>query len=370
MATTKKHDGSDGVLEHEGLLWKPKRGATSSAEEFLAARALFMELHDEWTWNPWVLEDRAEDLERAQEVMGQWKRAEPGHRTMTKKQIDARTARWDREFEARRAADDRRHENDRSRYDPVREHARLSMLERRSYLEFQLGEVSGYRDGSRAPAMEAHRRADKVADLDSSIARLKSEVERLADAVGDPEDVVDERGWLPRDRREAMLFDYRLNRQFEVEKLRAKIPELDAALKVAKGRDERSKIRVELDRARRGLEELLAIPRLAVEDMCAECPTPFARHGWSMPPWDGPCPAWPGWAAQRKKAWEILQSAASSQQVASPPKTKAEPLAVIPSGLPIAEVLERLTELQAQFPDAEVRRGRANRWELWPASTP
>ncbi len=52
-----------------------------------------------------------------------------------------------------------------------------------------------------------------------------------------------------------------------------------------------------------------------------------------------------------------------------PPKTKPQPLAVVPSGLPIAEVVAKLTELQAQFPDAEVRRGRANRWELWSTAT-
>lgn len=45
---------------------------------------------------------------------------------------------------------------------------------------------------------------------------------------------------------------------------------------------------------------------------------------------------------------------------------KPQPLATIQSGLPIAEIASRLQQLQAQFPDAEVRRGRANRWELWP----
>jgi hypothetical protein len=49
----------------------------------------------------------------------------------------------------------------------------------------------------------------------------------------------------------------------------------------------------------------------------------------------------------------------------TPPKPKPQPLAVIPSGLGIAEVVATLSELQAQYPDAEVRRGRANRWELW-----
>ncbi len=49
----------------------------------------------------------------------------------------------------------------------------------------------------------------------------------------------------------------------------------------------------------------------------------------------------------------------------SKPKPKPQPLAVVPSGLPIAEVVAKLSELQEQYPDAEVRRGRANRWELW-----
>jgi hypothetical protein len=48
-----------------------------------------------------------------------------------------------------------------------------------------------------------------------------------------------------------------------------------------------------------------------------------------------------------------------------PAETKPWPLAIVPSGLPIAEVVAKLTELQQQFPGAEVRRVRANRWELW-----
>jgi hypothetical protein len=49
-----------------------------------------------------------------------------------------------------------------------------------------------------------------------------------------------------------------------------------------------------------------------------------------------------------------------------PAKPKPAPLAIVQSGLGIAEVVRRLQELQEQHPDAEVRRGRANRWELWP----
>jgi hypothetical protein len=71
--------------------------------------------------------------------------------------------------------------------------------------------------------------------------------------------------------------------------------------------------------------------------------------------------------ARLQRAREILETAARSAPTpTTSPAAKPEPLATIPSGLPIAEITQRLQELQTKFPDAEVRRGRANRWELWP----
>jgi hypothetical protein len=53
----------------------------------------------------------------------------------------------------------------------------------------------------------------------------------------------------------------------------------------------------------------------------------------------------------------MLESAARrAQKPVEPPVPKPEPLAIIPSGLPIAEVTQRLLELQEEYPDAEVRR--------------
>lgn len=370
MAPTAENEHPEGVVEHEGRLWRPKSGATSSAQEFFAAKSLFIDLHRKSIWNPWVLDDRAEELQRAEQVMEDWQRAEPDHRYMTEEEFAAREAERDREFEERRTADAKRHELDRERYDARREHARLSLLEHQSRLEYELREIMGFRDGTRFPAMDQGRRNKQEAELEGSIASLNAEIERLAAVVGDPEDVVDKWGWLPRDRRESMLVDYRIRRQSEVEELRRKIPELKAALKAATDQGERSRTRGNLGLENHRLEKLLAVPQLSVEDMCADCPQPFASHGWSTPPWDGPCPAWPGWAAQRKEAWKILESASQAKPAPTePPKAKAKPLAVIPSGLPISEVIERLKELQEQYPDAEVRRGRANRWELWPAAS-
>lgn len=63
----------------------------------------------------------------------------------------------------------------------------------------------------------------------------------------------------------------------------------------------------------------------------------------------------------------MLESFAGSRETRGvpPAEPKPQPLAVVRSGLPIADVVAKLTELQEQFPGAEVRRGRANRWELW-----
>ena len=81
----------------------------------------------------------------------------------------------------------------------------------------------------------------------------------------------------------------------------------------------------------------------------------------------GPCSAWPENAEKLREVREMLKHTAQSSADASPqPSTpKPQPLAVVPSGLPIAEVVKQLQKLQKQYPDAEVRRGRANRWELW-----
>lgn len=104
--------------------------------------------------------------------------------------------------------------------------------------------------------------------------------------------------------------------------------------------------------------------------MCADCATPRDKHGWVTPPGDGHCPAWPGWGARLKQVRQMVEDMVrrneESKGAEAPPRPKLEPLALVPSGLPIAEVVERLQELQAKYPDVEVRRGRANRWELWP----
>jgi len=364
MGRTAESTLPDSVIEHDGMLWKPKRGATATAEEFIAARTLFVEAHRDSRWNPWVLDDREAELEHATQVMDQWTRAEPGHRMLTQKQVEARMAKLDQERERKRAKHEKERAARAAHYSQERADARLALIEHQSRLEHELAEASGFGDGSRFPLMDPKRRQEEITKLDESIEQRRREIERLAAVVGDPEAVVNERGLLPRERRELTLMHYRYEREAGIRRLRKDLPELEAGLKAATDRKE---LRDKTTTTRRQLDELLAIPPLVADDMCSECPTPMAKHGWVTPPFDGPCPAWPGWAARLRRAREILASAArDAPKPTKPPVPKPEPLAIIPSGLPNAEVTQRLMELQKKYPDAEVRRGRANRWEIWP----
>jgi hypothetical protein len=71
------------------MLWKPKPDATASEQEFIRARAVFVEIHAAARWNPWVEEDRAAEYEAALAVFGQWTCAEAGLLPKTREDIDA-----------------------------------------------------------------------------------------------------------------------------------------------------------------------------------------------------------------------------------------------------------------------------------------
>lgn len=350
----------DGALEHDGMLWKPRRGATATFDEFIHARATFREITRDAVWNPWVREDRTTEYEAALAVMDQWRRAEPGHRMLTEKQIEARWARDERKRARARDEAIREREGRKRLYDEERAAARLALAEQRSLVVRDASELVGYQDGSRLPKMAFRRRQTRIDELEQALANRRAEIERLDQLVGDPETVIDENGWLPRERREFLLHHYQFDRERKVKKLRAEIAQRLAA-------EDRSE-QAGISTLRRHLDKLLAVPPLTADDMCSDCPTPANQHGWTMPPFDGPCPAWPGWAARLRQAREMLATFASTAPKApEPPTPKPQPLATIPSGLPIGEITQRLQELQLQYPDAEVRRGRANRWELWPS---
>jgi hypothetical protein len=351
-------------------LWRAKPAATSTFDENVAARELFIDLHHDEFWNPWRIEEHVAELERAQQIMEQWERAEPNFRRTTKRQLDAEMTRWNRDFKRKQERRERERQETLKRYDPSREQDRLELLEQQCLLAHKTDEVAKLRSGEAFPAMSVDRRATQVAELDEAIERHRAAVDRLKPAVGDPEDVPDQYGRLPRDRRHSTLYRYRERRIEEVREIRALLPNLEAQIKGTDDKALRSKLRAERDIKRWRLDKLLAVPRLEAEDMCADCTTPAGKHGYVSPPFDHPCPAWPGQRrihADLVRMLETFQRRREDGQSDTPAKPKPEPLAVVPSGLPIGEVVERLQKLQAKHPDAEVRRGRANRWELWPA---
>ena len=359
-------DDTHQIFEHEGLLWRRLPGCTSTFEEFVEAGVQWMAIFHETQWNPWRKEELQPGSDCARAVREEWTRAEPGHRMMTEEEVAAWMADLDRERDARRAADDARWKRDKAQYSADRENARYALLEceaTRAHLE---GEIEGLRSGEIFPGMPSDVRAKRVAGLIANRDHNEAEISKLVETVGDPETVVDVHGRLPRDRRPLKLVGYDCHRRFRVEELQTSIAAQQESLSTEKDRTKMSSFRARVAGMERELTLLLAVPRLTPDDMCADCDTPMAQHLASGNDARG-CPHWPLRAARMQEACERVRRILEQTKPAKPAPPKPEPLAVLPGNLGIGEVIERLKELQAKHPDAVVKRGRANRWELWPA---
>lgn len=357
----------EGVYSDGALLWRAKPGATTTFEDLLEARELFQDLHNDRDWNPWRFEAAAEALERAKDTVEQRKRAEPGFRQWTASEVEEWMAQRDADFEGEQAERERQRERNLATYNAEREAARLDLLEQRHILARRRLELSQMRSGESFPQIDPERRAAQVSKLEKSVAQLEAEIERLAPVVGDPEDVVDEYGNLPRERRETTLYYYRSRRITRVRDLETKTAELRGRHDASSDNAERAQLRSQLGIDQQELDRLLAIPRLSAADMCADCVSPRHGHPAVKPPDNSPCVAWPGQKAIRAKIMKLLALAPEPSRPEPEPATP-KPLAIVPSGLPIAEIMAQLQDLQRKHPDAVVRRGRANRWELWPPS--
>jgi hypothetical protein len=304
------------------------------------------------------------------DAMDQWERAEPGFTRLTLEDIEAPWARADEEHRARLAEEEQLREQRRAHHDPARSNAGLALIEREVHLALAKRDADELRDGSRFPAMPPDRRTRQLAEADASVAAIEAEVEDLRRAVGDGETVIDAQGRLPADRRATSLTMFRVWRQREVGELREAIAALNSELGQTRDRRERARLRNEIRSKTDRRDRLVAIPPLSEDDMCADCyrPVEWHRTGRLRLPGEGPCPAWPRWAARMAEARQMIVSAAARNSEASAvPAPKPEPLAVVPSGLPIAEVVARLTAISEEHPGAVVRRSRANKWEIWAA---
>jgi hypothetical protein len=214
------------------------------------------------------MDDQAADLEHAQQVMDEWERAEPDFKRKTKRQLERAMAHWDRDFQQRREQREEQRQENLKRYDPDREQARLQLLERQCVLAHKTDDVANLLSGERFPAVPSQRRAEQVAELEEAIERHRAAVERLIPIVGDPEDVPDQHGLLPRDRRHSTLYRYRERRIAEISEIRALLPELETQIKATDDRAERSKLRTERHMKKWSLDKLLAVARLEVRRLC------------------------------------------------------------------------------------------------------
>ncbi|MCW2572545.1 MAG: hypothetical protein JWO88_2603 [Frankiales bacterium] len=88
-----------------------------------------IEIHRDARWNPWVEQDRAEELEWAMATIERWTRAKPGHRVKTEGEVEAMLAEWDASWKAESKAREAARQARKAQYDEGRESARLRPLE-------------------------------------------------------------------------------------------------------------------------------------------------------------------------------------------------------------------------------------------------
>ncbi|MGV9832943.1 hypothetical protein ACWDUL_01880 [Nocardia niigatensis] len=359
------------VIEHDGMLWKPRASTTTTAQQFIQARTLTVTTYKDRFWNPWILEDRAAELEAARTIFAQWTRAEPDFRPRTDAEVDA----WLEEDDRRWRVECQRQEEIRlariPEFDKARYSARLRLLEAQARLQDDVEEHDRLGSHENGAQMPDEKRTVKITEYEQRIDVLRNEITEMLDVVGDPEMVIDESGRLPADRRRTSLIMFGFRRERRVQELRKSVGDTQSRLAV-KGLDcsERHRIRQVMNGTQGELNALLAIARPTEPEMCSECATPLAWHGFRssgyLAHYQGPCCAWPNWAKRLDDARQLLEVAAAAHRSTPPEPPRPKPLAIIPSGLPISEVMERLTQLQAEHPDAEVRRGARNKWEIWP----
>jgi hypothetical protein len=183
--------------------------------------------------------------------------------------------------------------------------------------------------------------------------------------------VADAQGWLPAERREMALIQFKSERGLQVRDLRARVADGQATLKSLKGMAERAEVRERLRRDQAHLAYWEQMAPLQAADMCSECEYPawhapgvtYSTEGFYVT--GGPCPAWPRWAKGITSLHEAIRQARQGPPKGPPPPP--QPIAVLAPGVPVEEVIAQLTTIQAGHPGAEVRQGRGHRWEIWPA---
>jgi hypothetical protein len=316
------------VIEVDGNRWKLVPGGNATAEEFIAARSLISQIHQQALWSPWVMQDRAAEYDAALAMCGQWASADPAARK-TLRELEAEMEQREAGAGARLPAEQAQAGKDRAgrarHYDPGREQARLALLEQQAILAGKLREREEIRAGGLFPRVDDGDRRQLLDGLEHAITARTREVDDLAVAVGDPETVPDVRGWLPAERRDVALALFKARRGNQVRELRSRIASTQATLRSQKGMTDRVQLREALrtDKARLAYWE--DMPPLDASGMCSECASPawhapgttYSIDGFHVS--GGPCPAWPQWAGRVDAVREALLQPAQGPPEPPPP---------------------------------------------------
>lgn len=369
--SAKTDDARVRVTAPNGVTWRRRPGGSSTGAQFLRALDEYIAVHDiSRRWNWWQEGREEQEREALWAIVSEWDNGAPA---ATCEDDEAFLQEWNAEWERKRQAEaQRRADIIAASYDEDRVALRLRILRTEADQAF-------FAHVLEAPATPGQREAAerRVADSLSQATKLRRD-------LGDPEEVVDGRGYLPAERRERSISSHM---QFWRYPSLRKLATTD----------------------RRRFTALLRMPMPEPGAMCSECEAPAEWHGYCLslclfrapPPagsaaeatasllpgwwercsacsfyqiehrWGGPSvlPDFDGdqWAAMLPPLLRsIFTKVEPKPKARRKPRAKPQPLLVIPAG-PIGEVTARLAEAQAQYPTAQVRPGDGASWELWPS---
>jgi hypothetical protein len=197
---------------------------------------------------------------------------------------------------------------------------RLELAELASHLPESELALQDYRSGTRAPAMPADRRAEKIAMLEIEVDDTVRRIAKLSELVPDPDAVVASDGSTPPQRRLAHLPLYLERRREARAAVAAEILYVET---VAADKSVDAKVRRRAREELRSLETRLEVidgepsdNELLAEDMCPDAIHPLSHHGWSWtvtkPTW--PCGAWPSQRDKLKQVSTLLNQFEASRR--------------------------------------------------------
>jgi hypothetical protein len=325
--------------------------------------------HVEREWDWWEDGRREREHERQWAILSEWNNGAPKPRMgKGRDTVQAYLHDVDRDIEAEAQ---RRVDVAAEHYDEERAHMRLDMLRAEADTAF-----FGHVLQASASAAQRDKAEQRMTERQEAAQRLRAE-------LGDPEQVIDKRGYLPTERRAMHLSEHVTFWRHPL------LRELHSS------------------RQRKRFNALLGIRPPAVEAMCSECQAPSQWHEYALslclfrgspepgsqaatlaallPGWWSRCVACTNyqlehqWGGHRALAdfdgaqWQAMLPHTLREIFApDPPKprrpvARPAPLAVITAGS-IDDVLARLAEAKTKFPNATVRSGPRGTWEIWPDS--